>query len=112
MKKLQRFLRRWWWAFLAGAGALLGIMVAILIPRRKNQLPINSSTPSMPPQPTFTDRARTEVERVRLEGEVEKARIQAAAEAQHVQLDEIETVGETDPAEGRRMLATWLRNNL
>jgi hypothetical protein len=49
---------------------------------------------------------------VRLEGEVEKARVKATATVCNEQLDDIEVIGREDPAEARRQLAFWLANNL
>lgn len=110
MKKIVRFCKRWWWAFLASAGMVLGVAVSLLVPRRKST-PIPKTTNDLP-RPTFAERARVEVSRVRLEGDVEKARIQARTEAHITQLNEIETTGKTDPEAGRRMLAVWIKNNL
>ena len=107
--KIGRWLRRWWWAFVAGAAAVVGIALGAMAASRRGNPPAN---PGTPPQRPLRERARDEVERVHLEGEVEKARIQATAEAQHQELDVIEETGRADPVEARRQLASWLQRNL
>jgi hypothetical protein len=107
VKLVWRFIKRWWWTFLVGAAAIAGVLVLILIPR--DQRPrAGGETPKR----TFKDKAKEEVERVRLEGEVEKARITATADVHREEIDRIEEIGQTDPAEGRRQLAAWLASNL
>jgi hypothetical protein len=108
MKKVWRFIRRWWWAFLMGLAAVVGAIAAILL-RPK---PDPEQVPGTVPPKTFKERAAEQVERVKLEGEIEKARVETRAEARNDELDEIEQIGENDPAEGRRRLASWLQNNL
>jgi len=108
MKKVWRFVRRWWWAFLVAVAAVAGaVATALLRPKR----PTNSD-PLTPPQPTFREVAEKQVERVRLEGEVEKARITATADAQRERIQEIEAKGQDDPKAARAELAEWLRNNM
>lgn len=105
-KKLSRFVRRWWWAFV---GVAMGIFVLVWRLMAIRQ----PSSGQLPAQlPTIADRARQEVERVRLEGEVEKARVVASADAQRVELDQIEEVAKENPREARRQLSTWLSRNL
>jgi len=106
--KVWRFIRRWWWAFLAGLAAVLGGVAAILLRPKPKPEPLHGQLP----QPTFKERAQDQVERVRLEGEIERARITERAETRREELDEIETIGKNDPAEGRRQLARWLQGNL
>ena len=99
MTTVWRFIRRWWWAFLMGLAAVAGaIAVAILRPRK----PSIESSPGYVPPKTFKERAAEQVERVRFEGEIEKARVETRAEIENDELDEIERVGENDPAAGRR----------
>jgi len=102
--KVWRFLRQWWWLFLLGALIVAGVLWAILANRGPNGEP--------PPPLPFLDVAKNEVEKVRLEGEVEKARIAATADAQRSELDRIEAVGENNPVEARRQVADWLAANL
>lgn len=109
-KRVWRFLRRWGWAILAVVAAILGGIIVALA-RKPNPAVNNTTTGHIPPV-TFKQKAQQEVERVRLEGEIEKARVQATTESRHATLDTIEQVGENDPAEGRRMLATWMASNL
>jgi len=90
-----------------GAASVAGFLFWLLLPKPKED---NQSVQQ--PQKTYKDRAKDEVERVRLEGEVARARVRAKALAQKVQLDEIEVVGTKDPVEARRQLASWLQNNL
>lgn len=108
MGVVWRFLRRYWWTLLAGVGAVAGFVLCILFPRRRR----DTFPPGNPPRPTFKERANTEVERVRLEGEVEKARASASAEVYREEIDAIEETGKTDPVKGRRQMALWIRNNL
>lgn len=107
MRSVWRFLRQWWWAFLAVAGGLTILIWRILMARSGAQL-----DPEIVPGPTFADRARDEVERVRLEGEVEKAKVTAQADAQRAELDRIEEVGRSDPRAARRQLSDFLTRSL
>lgn len=102
--KVWRFIREWWWIFVAGAAAIGGVILALVL----NPSP----EPEEEKPPSYKDKAQNEVEKVRLEGEIEKARVTATADAQRAELDEIEAVGENDPAEGRRQMADWLAANL
>lgn len=108
MKKVWRFIRRWWWAFLAGAAAVLGVVATILLRPKRDTNP----DPLEPKQPTFREVADNQVERIRLEGEVEKARVTARADAQRERIQEIEAKGQEDPKAARAELAEWLRNNM
>ena len=108
MRAVWRFIKRWWWTFLLGAAAVGGVVLLILLPKKDETTPM----PGEPPRRTFKDRAKVEVERVRLEGEVEKARTKATADVQREQIDQIEEVGKEDPEEGRRQMAAWLAANL
>ena len=107
MKKVQRFIRRWWWAFLLAAGFIASILWKLLGPK-------DGSDPAdgLPKPPTFLDRARDEVERVHLEAEVEKAKVRAQADAQKEVIAKIEEKGKTDPAGARKDIADWLAGNL
>lgn len=107
MIKVWRWLKRWWWTFVVGAAAVGGFVLWLLLPKPKRD-----SSPGQVPTKTFKERAQEQVERVRLEGEIEKARVTAKADAQNEQLDNIEVVGQEDPAEARRQLASWLTHNL
>lgn len=91
-----------------GVGAAVGFLFWLLLPKPKR----DSSPGQLPPPKTFKERAQVQVERVRLEGEVEKARVEATADVQNQQLDDIEVVGREDPVEARRQLASWLTGNL
>ena len=64
------------------------------------------------PKKPFKQQAAEQAERVRLEGEVEKARVKARAQIEDDELDEIERIGDNDPAEGRKRLARWLSEHL
>jgi len=79
----------------------------LMIPRSKRDTP----NIGLPPK-TFKDRAQERVERVRLEGEIEKARVKATAAEKNQQLDQIEAIGSNHPAEARKQLASWLQHNL
>ena len=108
MKKVWRFVRRWWWAFVAGAAVVLALAWKLVSPGRGADVDDGEDEQ----RPTFAERARNEVERVVLEGEVEKARIKATAEVQNEELDRIEEKAQEDPAEARRQIAAWLTRNL
>lgn len=108
MKKVWRFIKKWWWLFLMGLASIAGAVAAVLLRPKPDPVP----APGTPPNRTFKERAAEQVERVRLEGEIEKARVQTRAEVENDELDEIERIGENDPAEGRRQLARWLQGNL
>lgn len=107
MKKVQRFIRRWWWAFLLAAGFLVSILWKLLGPKNGSGPPDGPLKP-----PTFVERARNEVERVHLEAAVEKAKVRAQADAQKKVIADIEEKGKTDPAGARKDIADWLAGNL
>ena len=109
LKKIWRFIKRWWWTVLIGAAAVGGALLWMLKPKVRRR---NIDPAGLPPQRTFKEKAREEVERVRLEGEIEKVRVKATADVHREKLDEIEIIGRNDPAEGRRELANWLSSNL
>ena len=105
MKKAWRFVRQWAWAILAAAGGLLFLVWRVMAMRS----PVQTDQPGTP---TVSDRAKVEVERIRLEGEVEKAKVTAVAEVHREEIARIEEVGKSDPKEARRQLASWLNDNL
>lgn len=106
MVKIGRFVRRWWWAILAVTGAVFLVFWRLLA--KKPELPVTLLTP----HPTFVERAQDKVERIRLEGELEKARAASVAQARYAEIERIEDVGKTDPKEARKQLAQWLTRNL
>lgn len=108
MTAAWRFIRQWWWAFVAVAATVF--FVVWRFTTRPGKGTGGGGTDPLPP--TLADRAKQEVERVRLEGEVEKAKVTATAEAQRSEIERIEEVGKTDPKEARRQLAGWLGRNL
>jgi hypothetical protein len=108
MKKVWRFIKKWWWLFLMGIASIAGAVAAILLRPKRNIEP----SPGYIPPKTFKEQAQEQVERVRLEGEIEKARVSERADVHREELDEIEEIGKNDPAEGRRQLARWLQGNL
>lgn len=83
-----------------------GIAVAILMPRNSD----GGTDVEVPPK--LIDKARSQVERIHLEGEVEKARVRATADAHRSELDRIEEQGKEDPVAAREALSTWLNANL
>lgn len=107
MKAVWRFIRRWWWTILIGVAIVGGVVLWVLTAGRSNSRK-KEPTPGEPPIRTFKDIAVEQVERVRLEGEVEKARAMATADAQRAEIDRIEEMGQTDPAEARRQMAAVL----
>jgi hypothetical protein len=110
MRQAWRFVRRWWWAFVGGVAAVFASILAALLTSRS--CGDEQRLPGEAPERKWGDRARQEVERARFEGEIERARVKATAEAQKKQLEGIEIVAQTDPAEARRWLAVWLKDNL
>jgi hypothetical protein len=114
---LIRFLRKsWWWIVLILSSVILGAAGVMFLGRRKQDV-IDGDEGSHFPERLGRARrerlrAELELERVRLEAEVERARAQSVAGAEQARIDEIEQIGETDPAAARRALASWLSNNL
>lgn len=104
MAAVWRWLRKWWWVLVAAAGALGAVLFTIFA----------SNDDPAPPRPksNLRERAQKEVERIRLEGEVEKARVRATADAHRAELERIEDLGDEDPVEARRQLSDWLNRNL
>lgn len=107
MNHVRRFVRQWWWAFVAVAGGVFLLVWRILASRPGGE-PIDPPATT----PTLSERAKVEVERVRLEGEVEKAKVTATADAHREEIARIEETGKTDPKEARRQLAAHLARNL
>jgi len=108
MRKVWRFIRRWWWAFLFALATVLWVIITIILRGGRKTNP----DPTIPPKPTFREIADNQIERIKLEGDVEKARVVARADAQRERIDEIEAKGKEDPKAARAELAEWLRNNL
>lgn len=105
MKKIERFIRRYWWVIILGAGIVFSIVWKIFGPRGT---PVDDSVSA----PTFVEKARDKIERVHLEGEVEKAKIRATADAEKKVIEAIEKKGETDPKGAREDIAAWIAANL
>lgn len=105
--KVTRFVRKWWWLILAVGGVALWVLWKIFQPRRPD-----APAPALTKPPKLIEMARAEVERVHLEGEVEKAKVRAEAKAQVQQIEAIEEKGKTDPAAARKDLAAFLATNL
>ncbi len=110
MQAAWRFIRQWWWAFVAVASGIF-LLAWRLMARGGGNDPF-STLPGEPPRPTFSERAEEKVERVRLEGEVEKAKVNTTAEASRAELERIEEVGKTDPRAARRQLSDFLTRSL
>jgi len=106
--KVWRFIKAYWWIFLAVASGIFMLVWRLMVRPGESTGPL--SEPMVPP--TFADRAREEADRIRLEGEVEKARTTAKADASRAVIDHIEEVGKTDPKEARRQLAGWISQHL
>lgn len=109
MGAVWRFVRKFWWAFLGGFAFALGTAITVLTRPSDNEREQSGERQRMM---TFRQRAAQQVEKVRLEGDIEKARVQARADCRREELDEIQSIGKNDPAEGRRRLAAWLTRNL
>jgi hypothetical protein len=106
-----RFIRRWWWAFLAAIAAILGVIASIFF-RSTRYSDVAHDPSEEKPRQSFKERAEKEVELVKLEGEIEKARVEAIADVMNQELDNIETLGKENPVEARRQLALWLQTHL
>jgi hypothetical protein len=98
MEKVWRALRQAWWLVVGLVAAVMGVG-ALLVFRASGPKPLR-------------ERAREEVERVRLEGELEKARQKVLAQVQRAELRHIEQQAKEDPKGARRNLAAWLQRNL
>lgn len=107
LRAIWRWIRKWWWIVLGAVAAVGGVLFAVLVAS-------DSDAPDeeTEPKPTMRKRAEAQVERIRLEGEIEKARITATADSERRDLDRIEQLAEENPAEARRQLSTWLNGNL
>lgn len=103
MTKLKRFLKRWWWAILGVVAALLGIAWKILAPKPQVVPTDSNDEPIVPP--TLKEMARTEVEHIKLEAEVEKAAAKAEADVHREELEAIKEEGKKDPVAARKKLA-------
>ena len=110
MKAALRFVRKWWWVVLAGLAALLTIVGKVL--SRPKSAPEPGPIETSQPKKTLVEKARDQVEKVHLEGEVEKAKIQTVAKSQMNEIKAIEEVGKTDPKKAREQLADFLASNL
>jgi hypothetical protein len=108
LEKAKRFLRKFWWALVLGAGLLFSVLWWLFDRRATG----SSGSVTSLPKPTFSERAKTELDRVRFEGELEKAKVKAEADAHIAELETIEKLAEDNPSEGRRQLSNWLRDNL
>jgi hypothetical protein len=104
MKNVLRIVRKWWWVIILALGTVGWILWKVFGPR--------DSGAALPAPPKFLDMARAEVERVHLEGEVEKAKVRTEATGQMKQIEAIEEKGKKDPAAARRDLADFLSQNL
>lgn len=106
MKAAIRKLREWWWLVAAVLGVVIFALWQILKPKG------GGSLPDEPVAPKFAEKAKAEVERVRLEGEVEKAKVRATGDAQRKEIEVIEEKAQEDPVQARKDMAAWLARNL
>jgi hypothetical protein len=109
--KAWRFLKKWWWTFVLGAATVLSVVGGALFLSARKKEEEHNRIDSIK-KPSFKERAATQIERVHLEGEVERARIETRYKERKSEIDEIEEIGKEDPAEARKRLAEWLTNNL
>jgi hypothetical protein len=107
MKKIKRFIRKFWWVLVVGAAIIFAVLWKLLGPKAPDPELESALKP-----PTFLDRARDNVDRVHLEGEVEKARVRAEADSDKRIIDAIEEMGKENPKVARRDIAIWLNANL
>lgn len=99
-----RWLKQWWWTILLGVATVLGALSWLLMPRSRNE-------PEKELPKPFREKAKKEIDRVRLEGEMEKVKVRKVADSHKRQLAGIEKVGEEDPARARQLLAAWMNRN-
>lgn len=109
MKSIGRFCRKYGWMILLGVGVVLAVLWNILR-GRGGQARIDDVIVS--PKPTFVEKARKEVEKVHLEAEVEKAKVQAISQTQVNKIEEIEEKAKEDPKQARKELAAFLAKSL
>jgi len=107
MTKIWRWVRRWWWTIVAGVISIAGFFFLLLIPKSER-----ITRPEIRIKKPLKERAREEIERARLEGEIEKARKRTKARVERRWLDEIEHIGKKNPVMARKQLAYWLDKNL
>lgn len=111
MAKFWRVLRQAWWLVVGLGAAVLGLLAVLVFWRPKSQEdPFDGFSP--PPPKPLRERAREEVERVRLEGELEKAQKRAYTQVHRAELIRIKRQSDSDPVRARRELAAWLQRNL
>ena len=91
-----------------GLGTIAGAVAAIVL-RPKPDIGRGLGYVQQKP---FKEQAAERIERIILEGEIEKARVRTRAQIENDELDEIAQIGENDPKEGRRRLASWLSQHL
>jgi hypothetical protein len=102
--KAWRFLRKWGWIVLLGAGIVAFTLWRIVRnPPKKGEVDV---------PPLFLETAKDQVARVQLEAEVEKARVTATADVHRAEIDRIEKLGQDEPRVARRQMAEWLTLNL
>ena len=90
---------------MAGLASILG-GVAVLVLKPK-PMPANT-----PPLKSFKNRAQLEIERINLEADIERAKINTITDVKRKELDRIEVTSSIDPERGRKELADWLAKNL
>jgi hypothetical protein len=96
-----RWIKKWWWTIVFGVVTVFGFLFWLLLPKQKNDSKDSEKL-------TFKEKAQTKIEYIKLEGEIEKARVKATADIHSQRLDKIEACGKYDPAEARRQLANWM----
>jgi hypothetical protein len=100
-QKFKRFMRKWWWAFLAGFAAVIGILIGTLF---------RGGGGGGDQKPKFREKAKLEVAKIDAEAKYEKAVAVAEVKAKQAELEKIEKV--EDPVERRDELAKFLKDNL
>lgn len=112
MKKIWRALRQAWWLVVGLAAAALGVVALVVFSRSERPSGATTAHSGTPPRKPLRERAQEEVERVRLEGELEKAELRAVWASQRIEVDEIKKQAKDDPTAARKNLAAWLQRNL
>lgn len=112
MEKVWRVLRQAWWLVVGVVAAALGVVALVVFRRPEEHAGADMQYPEQRTDKPLRERAREEVERVRLEGEMEKAEKAAVMQVQRAQLRQIKQTAQKNPVAARQQLADWLRKNL
>jgi hypothetical protein len=97
MTKFLRWLKKWWWTLLIGAGAIAGFLFGLSL--RKSD---DAEHP-----PDFVEKAKAKKEIIDAQAAVEKIKVKAKADEERARLDEIGKIN--DVRERRTRLAEFMK---